>query len=130
MILTQLVTGLAYPELQDKVMVMGDKLSLEKAVSQLEGLELGKSSRATSKPGAVEEVSAEVKTDHQKVKVASKLGTVGQPIDRQISLYTSLTSAVAVKSIQVAFKRGGRSAQHLMSIVKSVAKLVTLVVAL
>ena len=76
MILAHIVTGLANPEWQEKVMVMGDKLTLEKAVPLLEGLEMGKSSRATLKPGAVEEVSAVVKTDHQKVKVASKLGTV------------------------------------------------------
>ena len=60
-------------------MVLVDKLTLEKAVSLLEGLETGKASNATLKPGAVVEVSAVVKADHQRVKVASKLGTVSQP---------------------------------------------------
>ena len=58
MILAQLVTGLDDSVWQEKVMMMGDKLTLEKAMSLLEGLEMGKASSATLKPGAVEEVSA------------------------------------------------------------------------
>ena len=44
MILAQLVTGLADPEWQEKTMVLGDKLTVEKAVSLLEGLEMEKAS--------------------------------------------------------------------------------------
>ena len=46
--------GLADPEWHEMVMVIEDKLTLEKAVPLHEGLEMGKSSRATLKPGAVD----------------------------------------------------------------------------
>ena len=82
MFLAQLVTELADPEWQEKVMLMGDKMTLMNAVSLLEVLEMGKASKGTLKPGAVEEVSLVVKTDHQKVKVVSKLGTGGQLVAR------------------------------------------------
>ena len=82
MILTQLVTGLADPEWEEKIMVLGDKLTLDKTVSLLEDLEMGKTSRANLKPGSVEQVGAVVRTDHQKVKMASKLRTDRQSVAR------------------------------------------------
>ena len=54
MILAQLVTGLADPDWHEKIMVLGDKLTLQMVVSLLEGLEMGKASKATLKLRSVE----------------------------------------------------------------------------